>query len=257
MVMKKKKNIFIGTYVLVSIILSITTNATVPTVQLPKFSQILTVKQQATIAEPIRQDQQLYTIELQVTSEEETERKQKFTEALNQVITKNTADQKIIASPTIKSALSNPTTYIQSYTYINRSIIPDKPSLYLQIQFDKTAITQLLQQAAAIPIEQINQTKKIAVRITNVKSLDQYNEVVKYLSTFNQVTQIDLVKTSTEEVILNLNIIGDQPALLTAIDAQNKLTHNAGSTTLPSGIDLDYKWVTNEPPQAIGIKPLS
>lgn len=201
----------------------------------------------------VPQTQQPSTIELQVNSENENDRKQAFTTALSQLLIKNSNNPKIIDLQIIKTAISNPSIYVQHYSYISRNITANQRALYLQIQFDQTSITQLLKQATQPEQQTLDkQSKKMILRVTNVNGLEQCNEVVRYLTTFGQVTHVDLSKISASAVELSLSTIGDQQTLLAAINAQNKLVRNINS------VDLEYKWVTvnNEQPQAISIKPL-
>lgn len=341
----------------------------------------------------------LATVELQVNTENTNERKQAFVKALDQVLTKNSDNPKITTLATIKTALSNPSLYVQRYTYVTHNLpgaSAGQPALFLQIQFDQAAITQLLhlatqpeqktdkqqtlvwlvkvvtsgnkimedessndvilpilkksaqnldipimlpmsdlQDAGRIKADDIcnlnaqiiknaseryktptvvagciaepianniwtsqwlllrentsnnfsfsgttaediimqamsviasnatgitkqpsNQTKKLTLRVVNVNGLKPYNEVVQYLNTFNQTTQIDLVKIGPTEVELSINTKGDKQAFINMLNAQNKLVRNTDTST---GVDLDYKWVTvgNEQLQATGAKPLS
>ena len=103
------------------------------------------------------------------------------------------------------------------------------------------------------------QTTKVVLRITNVNGLDQYSDVVRYLHTFSQIKQIDLVNINSTEIELAINTIGGEPALLNVLGGQNKLIPNTEVAVSPPGIDLDYKWVTldNEKPQTINTQPLS
>lgn len=89
----------------------------------------------------------------------------------------------------------------------------------------------------------VGEVSKVILRITNVDGLEQYNEIVRYLHTFKQVKQIDLVNISADEVKLVANIVGGQKGLLTALDAQDRLVLNTDATISSPGIDLDYKWV--------------
>jgi len=103
------------------------------------------------------------------------------------------------------------------------------------------------------------QTTKVVLRIANVNGLDQYSDVVRYLHTFSQIKQIDLVNINSTEIELAINTTGGQPALLNVLGGQNKLIPNTEVAVSPPGIDLDYKWVTldNEKPQTINTQPLS
>jgi len=208
--------------------------------------------------------QQSYAIELQVNTQTEDERKQTFTKALDQVLTKNSGNPKITTLASIKTALSTPSLYVQRYTYATHNlagVAVGQPALFLQIQFDQAAITQLLHLATQPEQKTDKQQtlvwgpKKLTLRVVNVNGLDQYNEVVQYLTSFNQTTQIDLVKIGSTEVELSINTKGDKQAFINMLNAQNKLVRN---TDTPIGVDLDYKWVTvgNEQLQATSAKPL-
>ena len=329
------------------------------------------------------QPQQSYEIELQVNTQTEDERKQAFIKALDQVLTKNSGNPKITTLTAIKTALSNPSLYVQRYTYVTHNpagLAVGQPTLFLQVQFNQAAITQLLNLATQpeqktdkqqvlvwlvkvvasgnkimedessndviapilkksaqnfdmsiiLPISDLqdtshikaddicnlnmavikdaseryktptivagcimepvannmwtsqwlllrentsnnfsfsgtkaedvimqamsviaskatgitkqlsNQAKKLTLRVVNVNGLDQYNEVVQYLNTFNQTTQIDLVKIGSTEVELSINTKDDKQAFINMLNTQNKLVRN---TDTPVGVDLDYKLV--------------
>ncbi|CAL7964221.1 conserved exported hypothetical protein [Gammaproteobacteria bacterium] len=358
----------------------------------------LQIIQPQAVAPPLSQDANpTSVVELQVNNESEDERKQAFIKTLDQVLTKNSDNPKITTLTTIKAALSNPSIYVQSYTYVTHAIAgtsANQQAMFLRVQFDQAAIKQLLQQtikseqksdkqqtlvwlvkvampgnkimedessndiivpilkksaqdfgaSIMFPMSDLQDTssikaddicnlntatikdasqryrvrtiiagcvkepttdnvwtsqwlllrdgksntfnfsgstidsvimqamgaitlnatgavkdhpKKLILRVTNVRGLDQYNEVVRYLTAYSQIAQIDLIKISPAEVELGVNTKGDKQALAAVLDAQkNKLVRNTDIT--PVGIDLDYKWVTvgNEQPQAIGTKPV-
>ena len=366
-----------------------TTNTTLPLIkQLPQNS--LTTEN--------TQTQPPYMVELPIKDESEDERKQGFTKALEQILIKNSDNPQLADLATIKDALANPSIYVQRYTYTNRNALSEQKILFLQVQFNRAAITRLLQQAKSIehavkqqtliwlvktpafgakiieyegsndvivPIFKksalnlgmsvifpvldlqdvshikandicslhieiiknasqrygtdaivagclqqpitgnmwtsqwlllsnnksnnfsftgltaedvitqamhaiapnitnttkppINHPTTLILRITNINGLNQYNEIVRYLTAFRQITQVDLIKISPGEVELRINTIGNQQTLFDEINAQNKLIRNPDMTTLPSGIDLDYKWIdtNNEQSQPIVTRPLS
>lgn len=90
------------------------------------------------------------TIEIQVNSDSIDERKQAFIKTLEELLVKESNNLNITALPTIKTALSNPSVYIERYTYVAPNITSSNSNtpqtLFLQIQFNQAAITQLLQQ---------------------------------------------------------------------------------------------------------------
>lgn len=83
-------------------------------------------------------------------------------------------------------------------------------------------------------------TDVVVLRITNVKGLDQYTEVVKYLRTLSPVTQVDLLTLDPDEIQVNVNCIGGQQALITALNAQSRLVPNTAAAP-PPGVNLDYR----------------
>ena len=347
--------------------------------------------------------QPIYTIELPVTGNSESERTDCFTKALKQVLIQNSDNPQITTLPIIEAALTQPNNYIQRYTYVKREITPKQSSLFLQIKFDKTAITNLLQQtlptpppstntdenshhalvwlvkknsgnytiqnessndvivpilkraaqndkiAIILPVLDLqelnnlkasaicslhseaiktaskrygastiitgcvekpttnnkwisqwllltdnttntysfeassaddiitqamhtiapllpntvklsaNQSNKLTLRITNVKGLNQCNNVIQYLTTFSQITQTNLIKINPSSIELSITVTGDQQNLLTALSKQHKLIRPANTLTTPSSVDLDFKWIyiNNEQPQTTSAKPVS
>lgn len=336
--------------------------------------------------------QQPYTTEVLIKNESADERKQGFSRALEELLLKTSDNPQILDSPVIKDALANSSIYVQRYTYSKRNVTPEQKSLFLQAQFNQSAINRLLQQAKSmeqatankqiliwlvktttfgnkiieyegsndiiVPIlkqtaqnfgmsiifptldlQDVNNIKandicsldstiiknasrrygtttivagclqepitskmwtsqwlvldnnqnttfnftgptaadvinqairtmapppsihptKLTLRIINVHGLNQYNDIVRYLTTFKQITQVDLLKISAGVVELKINIIGRQQDLLDEINSQDKLTRNPDITTTPPDIDLDYKWLgsNNETPQPVVAKPVS
>lgn len=90
---------------------------------------------------------------------------------------------------------------------------------------------------------QVNEVapESVVMRITNVKGLSQYTEVVQYLRTLSPVVQVDLLNLGATEIEVNVSCLGGQQALLTALSAQAKLQPNTNSqNVLPPGVDLDF-----------------
>lgn len=84
--------------------------------------------------------------------------------------------------------------------------------------------------------------ESVVLRITNVNGLTQYTDVVKYLRTLNPVSQVDVVNIDANELVVSVNCIGGQQALITALNAQSRLQPNtAAADAAHPGIDLDYK----------------
>lgn len=98
---------------------------------------------------PAEQLQQPYLVELVVDNYTITERQKKIVTAFNLVLVKNSNNPKIVELAEIKTALANPERYVQKFSYLNRSIA-DKPAVFLRINFDAKAVTQLLQRASKV-----------------------------------------------------------------------------------------------------------
>ena len=188
-----------------------------------------------------------YTIELKVANDEPGARKQAFSEALKQLLIRNTNNPEIINQEPTKTAITNVEKYIQRYTYINQK------GLFLQVRFIPKSVAQLLRS---------EQSETITIRVYNVSGLEQYNELIMYLKTFDQITKIDSPNISASMVELKLSISGDQKDLLAIIGSQGKLIKEPGSRGLTprrDNSDLEYKWLTapNEQLQTTSTKPVS
>lgn len=187
------------------------------------------VKAQTTIG-PLPQ----MTIEIKVASDEPGIRKQAFSDALQQLLIRNTGNPQIITQEPIKTAIVNVEKYIQRYTYINQK------GLFLQVRFVPKSVSELIRS---------EQNESITIKVHNVSGLEQYNELIAYLKTFEQIAKIDSPNISPSMVELKLSISGDQKTLLEMINSQGKLIKD-------NSIDLEYKWLTatNEQIQTTSIK---
>ena len=186
------------------------------------------VKAQTTIG-PLPQ----MTIEVEVTSDEPNIRKQAFSNALKQLVIRNTGNPQIITQEPIKIAIVDAEKYVQRYTYINQK------GLFLQVRFIPKSVSELLRS---------EQSESITIKVHNVSGLEQYNELISYLKTFEQIIKIDSPNISPSMVELKLSISGDQKNLLEMIGSQGKLIKNNSNS--------EYKWLTatNEQIQTTSIK---
>lgn len=175
-----------------------------------------------------------YTIELKVASDELSARKQAFSDVLKQLLIRNTNNPEIINQGSIKTAIANPEKYIQQYTYINQK------SLFIQVRFVPKSVAELLGS---------QHSKSIIIKVYNISGLEQYNELITYLKTFEQISKIDSLNVSASMVELKLSISGDQENLLKILGSQGKLIKD-------DDINLEYKWLTatNEQIQTTSIK---
>jgi uncharacterized protein len=90
-----------------------------------------------------------YILETQVNTDAEEERKQVFSKVLEQLLIKISNDTKIVSTPAVKAALADPNIYIERYTYTHHLVTSGALGpqvLFLQIQFNQTAVTNLLRQ---------------------------------------------------------------------------------------------------------------
>jgi hypothetical protein len=140
--------------------------------------------------------------------------------------------------------------YIQRYAYITRNLESGPQTLFLQIYFNQTAIKKLLRlQNETFPITDKNTTspsinypqEKITLHITSVTNLDQYNEIARYLRTYNPKIQVDLLKINSTELELSLEDYGDLPTFFSWINTQNKLIINPNKPHTSNEINLIYQ----------------
>ena len=92
------------------------------------------------------------------------------------------------------------------------------------------------------------QSESMTIKVHNVSGLEQYNELIAYLKTFEQIVKIDSPNISPSMVELKLSISGDQKNLLEMISSQGKLIKDNSNS--------EYKWLTatNEQIQTTSIK---
>lgn len=86
----------------------------------------------------------------------------------------------------------------------------------------------------------------IALRVNNVKNLDQYSDVVKYLRTLPKVTRVDLQNLNPDNVELTVTCVGGKDALEKSLKdvKQAKLTAVVANTAADgaSVVDLNFNW---------------
>lgn len=187
--------------------------------------------------------------------------------------------------PGLQNKSKDPSVFVRSYSYVNHSplakiapittsTIPTstQPEIsstqvsYIQIQFDPDGISQILPKKFMhqenVPTEALQklpnsqslsslpQTVKtggniISMRISNVKDLNEYSLVVKYLLTFPQVTKVDLQSLNPDNVELNVTCVGGVNVLLKSLKApsQHKLVFALPNKDETNVVDLNYKWV--------------
>lgn len=91
-----------------------------------------------------------YMIELPVNGYDDIERDQCFVQALKSMLIASSNNPNITNLPAVKNALAKAGLYIRRFNYINKNIPANKPSLFLQINFDTKSIDKLLQRASEV-----------------------------------------------------------------------------------------------------------
>lgn len=222
-----------------------------------------------------------YLIEIQVADYTSAERTKAIASGLQNLLLKLSGETDIktlyTKLPNLQKQIKDPSIFVRSYTYVSHSpldkiapitssIIPKTSQLeaagpkisFLQIQFDPAGVAQILPKGAIhlkpATVENSNAVVKpiqpvakdgnvISLRVTNVKSLDEYYAVVKYLLTLPQVTKIDLQNLNPENVEVNVTCAGGIKILLQDLKAatQHKLVYEAplGEANV---VDLTYRW---------------
>lgn len=81
----------------------------------------------------------------------------------------------------------------------------------------------------------------VILRITGVEDLTQYAAIVRYLFGLGQITHIDLISLNAPEMQLKISCVGGKQALITMLNAQNRLVADPQDVSVPGNVELNYR----------------
>lgn len=106
----------------------------------------------ALITSVVYADPSPYQVTVPVASQAQSDWQTGVTTAFTQMLTQLTGDDKILSNKKIKKQLSQATSYVQSFTYINTPQPNGQSQTQLQVQFYQQAISDLLQDAGGVVV---------------------------------------------------------------------------------------------------------
>lgn len=194
-------------------------------------------------------DPTLYRAELPIISVESAPTNDELKMALAQVLSKLTNVQDIATNSAWADSLNHAQDWMLSYQYIPAS---NGNPLTLQVDFDSTAISQLLKTknapttasspAVSQPSTAVSKVEVVVYGIGDVSALDGLKSSLQRLT---PVQDIEVVEVSPDEVILNINAQGGRTALDQAINDQILTLSKTQSTDQNISNDaLIYQWVS-------------
>lgn len=173
-----------------------------------------------------------YTMEIAVPSNEASVRESILPQALAQTLIRASGKNDIIDSPAIKAKLINASAFLQSYNYNVRYTENGAKTLFLTVNFDPQMINSLLNE----PLE------VTTLYIHNVRNLNAYSEIVKYVRHLRSVTAVNLISIDSDQVVLTAMNKGGFKTLQDEIKFDNKLTP-INTSIQPNAIPtLQYRW---------------
>jgi Uncharacterized protein conserved in bacteria (DUF2066) len=170
----------------------------------------------------------LYTGQVPVNSQSDTERAEALKSALAQVLVKLAGDNAVLTKPEVAKAVANAEHYVQQYQY-SQDVATDtgqpQARLNLVAQFDRNAVDQLLRDlglvhggADASPDAQAqqasNQSGSYHVWVSGVNSAEDYARLIGSLSHNELVRGVQAEQARGDGVQLRLDVTGSLSRLL-------------------------------------------
>lgn len=212
-----------------------------------------------------------YQTEVPVTGYTQEEWKKALAPALQKVLARMTTHPHMTEVAAIRTALSKPSTTVQTFTYRTHPNPAGQSTLFLQIHFSPAAVDHLLRtidqspapeentetlratsntppsaepsmenaSAAHIPTPQV-----VNLVVSGIENLTDYTALMKYLRHTKGVKEVNSKQTQGDRILLLVTIEEDIARLSQQIEAGNKLEREpiADTTAL-----LSYRWITEAP----------
>ncbi len=166
----------------------------------------------------------LYSGEVPVNSQAETERNEALKTAFAQVITKVGGDNSILTRAEVAKAIAAPGRYVQQYQYrqdvVNENGQP-QAHLTLVAQFDRDAVDQLVGGAARTGTDTTAATETRAqsyrVWVSGIASADDYARLVGTLSHNELVRAVQAEQARGDGVELRIDTVGPLQRVLDSL----------------------------------------
>lgn len=184
---------------------------------------------------------------IEAQSRSPAERSVYLANGLNQLVNRLSGNQEAFQKPEILKAQTSVLDYVLSYQYITE---PDPLNLganklYLSIHFDPKAVEKLMHQAKlSLPpakseslVQQETSVEpngytgnSLHLVVNNIEEVDDYNDVMSYLSGLDAISSIQVVELAPPEISFEVTVNGGQDALKQVLLLGNVLTPEINST---------------------------
>lgn len=103
-------------------------------------------------------------------------------------------------------------------------------------------------------------TAIVTLKINGVNGLDDYSEVIKYLRSLSIVSDVSAKQVNPDSLILELKVLGGQPALTQALNQGRKLTPEPqvinNNTAADTANVLFYHWQSSTSQPTLSLQPM-
>jgi hypothetical protein len=216
-------------------------------------------------------DDAWYQTEVPVTGYTQEAWEKALAPALQKVLARMTTHPHMTEIAAIRTALSKPSTTVQTFTYRTHPNPAGQSTLFLQIHFSPAAVDHLLRtidqsptpeentetlQATANPPPSAEPAMENAATqpltpqvvhlvVSGIENLTDYTALMEYLRHMQGVKEVNGKQTQGDRIVLRVTLQGDITRLSQQIEAGDKLEREpiADTTAL-----LSYRWVTQAPP---------
>lgn len=174
-----------------------------------------------------------------------------FDSAFAEVMTSVSQNLSVMSIPAVKKAATQPTRWVQSYSYQQASPSAQNPSgLTVTVVFDQSGLMQLLTKnpttssaTTAQASANAMQVNKIALQISGVRNIADYTQVMHSLRDKEDVMSVSVNAMQSDHVILNVKIMGN------SADFQKMMAADTRFKPMLDGAQakqLDYYWTGNQ-----------
>jgi hypothetical protein len=177
-----------------------------------------------------------YTGSAPVNSQSDEERAGALKTALANVVIEQAGDGSVIARPDVAKAIEKAERYLLQYSY-RRNAGGDAP-MTLVVQFDATAVDQMLQRLGLGPLANVPLAPETPTEATlwigDIRNADDYAHVIGYLGKNNFVKAAQPMQVTADGILVRVSLSTDLVHFLDAVGMERTL---ASSTTRADGAD--------------------
>ena len=171
-----------------------------------------------------------------VNTQSDDERAGALKTALANVVIEQSGDSSVIARPDVAKAIEKAERYLLQYSY-RRNAGGDAP-MSLVVQFDATAVDQMLQRLGLGPLANVPLAPETPTEATlwigDIRNADDYAHVIGYLGKNNFVKATQPMQATSDGILVRVSLSTDLAHFLDAVGMERTL---AASTSRADGAD--------------------